>query len=60
MKLFGSENNEVILRELGHRIQETRISMNVTQAEMADKSGVAIRTIARMEQGESEIGRAHV
>ncbi len=53
MKLYGTENNETIMQELGKRIQDIRISMNMTQAEMAERSGVALRTIARIEKGES-------
>lgn len=53
MKLYGTENNEIIMKELGKRIQDTRISMNLTQSEMAEQSGVALRTVARIENGES-------
>lgn len=53
MKLSGTENNEIIMKELGKRIQDIRISMNLTQTEMADRSGVALRTVARIENGES-------
>lgn len=53
MKLYGTENNEIIMRELGKRIQDIRISMNLTQSEMADQSGVALRTVTRIENGES-------
>lgn len=53
MKLYGTENNEIIMKELGKRIQDMRISMNLTQSEMAEQSGVALRTIARIENGES-------
>ncbi len=41
------------MRELGKRIQDNRIAMNLTQAQMADRSGVALRTVARIENGES-------
>lgn len=53
MKLYGTENNEIIMKELGKRIQDIRISMNLTQSEMADRSGVALRTVTRIENGES-------
>lgn len=53
MKLLGTENNEVIMKELGKRIQDIRISMNLTQTELAEKSGIALRTVARIENGES-------
>lgn len=53
VKLYGTENNEIIMKELGKRIQDMRISMDLTQTEMADQSGVALRTVARIENGES-------
>lgn len=53
MKLYGTENNEIIMKELGKRIQDIRISMNLTQSDMAEQSGVALRTVSRMENGES-------
>lgn len=52
MKLDGTESNEIIMKELGQRMQDIRIAMNLTQAEMADRSGVALRTVARIENGE--------
>lgn len=53
MKLLGTENNEAIMKELGKRIQDVRISMNLTQAELAKQAGIALRTMARIENGES-------
>ncbi|XCP85231.1 hypothetical protein ABXS75_00010 [Roseburia hominis] len=53
MTIYGNENNETIMMELGQRIRDTRIRMQITQAGMAEQSGVAIRTIVRMEKGES-------
>ena len=53
MRLDGTESNESIMKELGQRMQDIRIAMNLTQAEMADRSGVALRTVARIENGES-------
>lgn len=53
MKLLGMENNEAIMKELGQRIQDIRISMNLTQAELAQQAGIALRTMSRVENGES-------
>ncbi len=53
MILYGDESNQMIMKELGQRIQETRIAMHLTQAQMAEQSGVALRTVARIEKGES-------
>ncbi len=53
MKITGYENNTGIMAELGQRIKDTRIAMNYTQTEMEEQSGVALRTILRIEKGES-------
>ena len=51
MKLYGSENNKIILKELGQRIKDTRIKMSLTQAEFALKAGISSKTEARLEAG---------
>ncbi len=38
--------------EMSGRIKEYRISISMTQKELADKSGVSIRSISRFENGE--------
>ncbi len=53
MKISGEENNVVILRELGERIQDLRVSEAMTQADLAKRSGVSPKTIERMENGEN-------
>ncbi len=53
MRITGYESNQMILEELGQRMKDTRISANYSQAEMAERSGVALSTLARMERGES-------
>lgn len=37
MKIFGTESNEQVLKELGQRLKDTRISMSYTQKEMAER-----------------------
>lgn len=39
------------MRELGQRIQDNRIAMNLTQAQMAERSVIALRTVVRSENG---------
>lgn len=51
MKLYGSENNEAILHEIGKRIKETRILSNLKQADLAAKAGISIATLIRIEKG---------
>ena len=45
-----ASDNEV-LRELGRRLARARLERNLTQARLAEESGVSKRTVERMEQG---------
>lgn len=40
-----------ILQKMGNRIREYRMRMEMTQSELAEKSGVSMGTIVRIEQG---------
>ena len=51
MKITGNESEQTILRELGARIKQYRISLNMTQAELAEKCGVSSSTAVRLENG---------
>lgn len=53
MKIYGNENNVFILKEMGNRIKETRISMSLKQKELADKSGISYSTMQRIENGKN-------
>lgn len=52
MKIYGDENNLFILKEIGNRIKEIRISKSMTQKDLASNAGVAHSTIVRIENGE--------
>lgn len=52
MKIQGNENEQVLLKELGNRIKQYRISLNLTQAELSKKCGASFSTIVRLEKGE--------
>ena len=52
MKITENENEQAILKELGTRIKQCRISLNITQAELADKCGISSSTVVRIENGE--------
>lgn len=52
MKIYGDENNEFILKELGRRIKDMRLRRSMTQKELADNASVAHSTIVRIENGE--------
>lgn len=47
-----SLSEEEILAELGRRLRRTRLSQNVTQQQLATRSGVSPRTISGAERGE--------
>ncbi|MGH1346045.1 MAG: helix-turn-helix domain-containing protein [Nannocystales bacterium] len=39
-------------QEIGRRIARARLSRNVTQAALAEKAGIGVRTLRRLEAGE--------
>ncbi len=51
MKIGGNERELDILKELGARIRQYRIRLNLTQAELADRSGISSSTEVRIESG---------
>ena len=53
MKIHGTESNDYILKELGKRIQDIRISVAITQRELAERAGVSPSTMERIENGEN-------
>lgn len=55
MKIIGNETEQVILKELGTRIKQYRISLSITQNELADKCGISSSTVVRIENGDDSI-----
>lgn len=53
MKIENILTDELILAELGQRISDRRIELNMTQAAVAKKSGVSKRTVENIESGAS-------
>lgn len=51
MKITGNESEQAILKELGMRMKQYRISLNMTQLELADRCGTSISTVVRIENG---------
>lgn len=51
MKITGNESEQIILKELGTRMKQYRIALNMTQAELAEKCGVSSSTAVRLENG---------
>lgn len=52
MKIEKNQSEKSILKEIGQRIKQHRISLNITQADLADKSGISSSTEVRIENGE--------
>ncbi len=52
MKITGQLTDESILKELGGRLTSARLGRNLTQAALAEQSGVSKRTVERLESGE--------
>lgn len=53
MMNMETASNESIRKELGRRLQSERLNRNITQAALAEKAGIARRTIVGAERGES-------
>jgi transcriptional regulator with XRE-family HTH domain len=53
MKITAELTDEALLKELGERLARARIDLNLTQTALAEQSGVAKRTIERLESGEA-------
>ncbi|HKL60632.1 MAG TPA: helix-turn-helix transcriptional regulator [Sphaerochaeta sp.] len=51
MQLQDYLTDEAILSELGSRIARLRIESDLTQEELANKSGISKPTVARLERG---------
>lgn len=51
MKITTLLTDQSILEELGTRLANTRLERNMTQAALADQSGVSKRTVERLESG---------
>jgi len=52
MKITPHMTDDGILRELGERLAGARLGLNMTQAALAERAGVAKRTVERLESGE--------
>lgn len=51
MHIDDLTSNEAVAAEIGRRIQSARISYPLTQAQLAERSGVSQRTVANLERG---------
>lgn len=53
MKFQELDHDDAFLQELGRRLVQFRIDLNLTQAELAKRAGVGKRTLERLETGET-------
>jgi len=53
MKINSSQSDVAVVRELGHRIETTRLQKNMTQKEVAELAGVSLISVRRLESGEA-------
>ena len=44
--------DQEVLAQVGQRLQRTRLQQNVTQAQLAERAGVSLRTVSAAEAGE--------
>lgn len=51
MKINIRATDKAILNELGARLARVRLERNLTQAQLAEQSGLAKRTVERLESG---------
>jgi len=52
MEITQIESEKAILKEFGSRIKQYRISRNITQHQLAQKCGVSVSTLMRIENGD--------
>ena len=51
MRIEEFMTDETIITELGERLARMRLDRDLTQADLADKAGVGLRTVQRLEKG---------
>jgi transcriptional regulator with XRE-family HTH domain len=53
MKFQSRLTDEAVRKELGARLEQRRIELSLTQAELAERAGIGKRTLERLEAGQS-------
>ena len=51
MRLENLTADDVVLRELGERLANSRLERNISQAQLATEAGVSKTTVERLERG---------
>lgn len=52
VRLDDLADDDAVLAELGRRLEARRLAANVTQSDLAQRAGVGLRTLKRLEAGE--------
>jgi transcriptional regulator with XRE-family HTH domain len=52
VRIANANTDEAVLRELGSRLERTRLERNRTQAELATEAGIGRATLQRLEAGQ--------
>ena len=52
---YRLSNNESILKDFGERLKQVRINANLTQKELAERSGLTKQSISNLERGAQNI-----
>ena len=51
MKIDANLVDESVLSELGRRVTAIRLAQNLSQRQLAERAGLGVRTVQRLEQG---------
>ena len=52
MNINQLEDEKAILKEIGNRLKQYRVSLNITQNQLSQRTGISVITIMRIENGE--------
>ncbi len=52
MKITQFDSEKAILQEFGNRIKQYRVSLNITQQQLAQRCGISVTTLVRIESGD--------
>ena len=53
MRIERESSEKAVLKELGERLSRYRLNRNRTQESLAEETGVSLRTVKRIEKGQS-------
>lgn len=53
MHIDDLASDQVVLQEIGNRLGGYRLAQNLTQKDLAERAGVSLSTLARLEDGQS-------